>query len=122
MVDSDLEAVKKFIQKEHQSKKLNMRKAAIVGAGFSVAVAAVFAAADWNKEPYDDAPSDDMKTPRGQDVRVLVFLSPPARAGPQYERSALNEIRNPDWNIAVLTLYGKASKADTKDAVALTSD
>ena len=32
---------------------------------------------------------------------------------------ALNEIRSPNWNIAVLTLYGKASKADTKDAVAL---
>lgn len=119
MVDSDLEAVKKFIQKEHQLKKLNMRKTAIVGAGFSVAVAAVFAAADWNKEPYDDAPSDEMKTPRGQDVRVLVFLSPPARVRGLNMNEALNEIRNPDWNIAVLTLYGKASKTDTKDAVAL---
>ena len=80
MVDSDLEAVKKFIQKEHQSKKLNMRKTAIVGAGFSVAVAAVFAAADWNKEPYDDAPSDDMKTPR-RTCGARILFRPPHASG-----------------------------------------
>ncbi|HEV3302304.1 MAG TPA: hypothetical protein VG055_21800 [Planctomycetaceae bacterium] len=119
MVDSDLEAVKKFIQQQHQLKKLNMRKTAIVGAGSSVAVAAAFAAADWNKEPYDDAPSDDMKTPRGQDVRALVFLSPPSRVRGLNLNEALNDIRNPDWNIAVLTLYGKANRNDAKDAVAL---
>jgi pimeloyl-ACP methyl ester carboxylesterase len=119
MVDSDLEAVKKFIQQQHQLKKLNMRKTAIVGAGSSVAVAAAFAAADWNKEPYDDAPSDDMKTPRGQDVRVLVLLSPPSRVKGLNLNETLNEIRNPDWNIAVLTLYGKANRNDAKDAVAL---
>jgi pimeloyl-ACP methyl ester carboxylesterase len=119
MVDSDLEAVKKFILREHQAKKLNMRKMGIVGAGSSVAVAAAFAAADWNKEPYDDAPSDDMKTPRGQDVRALVFLSPPARVKGLNLNEAITELRNPDWNIAFLTLYGKASRPDTKDALAL---
>jgi pimeloyl-ACP methyl ester carboxylesterase len=119
MVDFDLEAVKKFIQQQHQAKKLNMRKLGIVGVGSSVAVAAAFAVADWNKEPFDDAPSDDMKTPRGQDVRALVFLSPPARVKGISLNEAINEVRNPDWNIAFLTLYGKANRTDTKDAVAL---
>ena len=119
MVDFDLEAVKKFIQQQHQAKKLNMRKLGIVAAGSSAVVAAAFAAADWNKEPYDDAAAEDMKTPRGQDVRAIVFLSPPSRVKGLSLTEALNEIRNPDWNIAFLTIYGKANKTDAKDAQAL---
>jgi pimeloyl-ACP methyl ester carboxylesterase len=119
MVDFDLEAVKRFIQQQHQAKKLNMRKLGIVAAGSSAVVAAAFAAADWNKEPYDDAAAEDMKTPRGQDVRALVFLSPPSRVKGLSLTEALNEIRNPDWNIAFLTMYGKANRTDTKDAQAL---
>ena len=119
MVEFDLESVKRFIQQQHQLKKLNMHKLGIVAAGPSVAVAAAFAAADWNKEPYDDAPSDEMKTPRGQDVRAIVFLSPPSRVRGLSLTQSLNEIRNPDWNIAFLTIYGKANKTDAKDAQAL---
>jgi pimeloyl-ACP methyl ester carboxylesterase len=119
MVDFDLEAVKLFIQQQHQAKKLNMRKLGIVGAGSTAAVAAAFAVADWNKEPYDDAPSEEMKTPRGQDVRAVVFLSPPARVRGLNLNEIINEIRNPDWNIAFLTLYGKANRADSRDAEAL---
>ena len=42
MAAGDLKAVKDFIQTEHQAKKLNMGKMAVVGAGFSAAVAAAF--------------------------------------------------------------------------------
>jgi pimeloyl-ACP methyl ester carboxylesterase len=119
MVEFDLESVKRFIQQQHQAKKLNMRKMGIVGAGSSVGVAASFAAADWNKEPYDDAPSDDMKTPRGQDVRSLVFLSPPSRVRGISMTEAITAIRNPDWSISFLILYGKANRSDAKDAAAL---
>jgi pimeloyl-ACP methyl ester carboxylesterase len=119
MADFDLESVKRFIQTLHQAKKLNMRKMGIVAAGSSVGVAAAFAAADWNKEPYDDAPAEDMKTPRGQDVRALVFLSPPSRVKGLNLNEAINELRNPDYNIAFLTLYGKANKTDAKDAAAI---
>ncbi len=119
MVELDLEAVKQFIQTQHQAKKLNMRKLGIVAAGSSVGVAAAFADTDWNKEPYDDAPSMDMKTPRGQDVRALVFLSPPARVKGISLAEAVTDIRNPDWNIAFLILYGKANRTDKKDAEAL---
>src|SRR5262249_18699919 len=113
MVEFDLEAVKRFIQQQHQAKKLNMRKLGIVAAGSSVAVA------DWNKEPYDDAASEEMKTPRGQDVRAIVFLSPPSRVRGLSLMEAITAIRKPEWNIAFLTLYGKANRTDTKDAVAL---
>jgi pimeloyl-ACP methyl ester carboxylesterase len=119
MVEFDLEVVKRFIQQLHQAKKLNMRKLGIVAAGSSVGVAAAFADADWNKEPYDDAPADDMKTPRGQDVRALVFLSPPARVKGLSLAESITDIRNPDWNIAFMTLYGKANRTDKKDAESL---
>jgi pimeloyl-ACP methyl ester carboxylesterase len=76
MVADDLEAVKKFLFEEHQKKLLNMSKLAIAGADFSAAVAIVFADRDWQKPPYDDAPTLEAKTPRGQDVRALILLSP----------------------------------------------
>jgi pimeloyl-ACP methyl ester carboxylesterase len=112
MVDEDLVAVKKFIFELHQAKRLNMNKMGIVAAESSAAVAVCFAGNDWKREPFDDAPSDDMKTPRGQDVRALVLLSPPQKSRGLSFTEALSEVRNPDWNVAFLTLYGKLNKPD----------
>jgi pimeloyl-ACP methyl ester carboxylesterase len=112
MVDQDLEAVKKFIYEQNQAKRLNMNKIGIVAAESSAAVAVCFAGNDWKKEPFDDAASDDMKTPRGQDVRALVLLSPPQKAKGIQFADALAEVRNPDYNVAFLTLYGKLNRTD----------
>ncbi len=76
MVTSDMEAIKKFVSAEHAKKRLNMRKLAVVGAGMSSPIAVVFSANDWAKKRYNDAPTLAAKTPRGQDVRALVLLSP----------------------------------------------
>lgn len=76
MVTSDMEAIKKFIFSEHQKKRLNMRKLGVVAAGMSSPVAVLFAANDWSKKPHSDAPTVAARTPRGQDVRALVLLSP----------------------------------------------
>ena len=76
MVTSDMEAIKKFIFSEHQNKRLNMRKLGVVAAGMSSPVAVAFAANDWSKKPHSDAPTVAARTPRGQDVRALVLLSP----------------------------------------------
>ena len=78
MVISDMEAIKKFVSAEHTKKRLNMRKLAVVGAGMSSPVAVVFSANDWAKPPHTDAPTQAARTPRGQDVRALVLLSPQA--------------------------------------------
>lgn len=72
----DMDAVKKFIFEEHQKGNLNMRKTAIVAPTMSAAIAITFAAADWAKAPYDDAPNLAAKTPRGQDIQAMIFLSP----------------------------------------------
>jgi len=72
----DMEAVKKFIFEEHQKGNLNMRKTAIVAPTMSAAIAIAFAASDWAKAPWDDAPNLAAKTPRGQDIQAMIFLSP----------------------------------------------
>lgn len=72
----DLDGVKKFIFEEHQKGNLNMRKTAIVAPTMSAAIGVTFAVADWGKAPWDDAPNLAAKTPRGQDVQAMVFLSP----------------------------------------------
>ncbi|GDY09835.1 hypothetical protein LBMAG52_33210 [Planctomycetia bacterium] len=72
----DMDAIKKFIFEEHQKGNLNMRKTAIVAPTMSAAIAIAFVAADWDKVPYDDAPNLAMRTPRGQDIQAMIFLSP----------------------------------------------
>lgn len=72
----DMDGIKKFIFDEHQKGNLNMRKTAIVAPTMSAAIAITFAAADWAKAPYDDAPNLAARTPRGQDVQAMIFLSP----------------------------------------------
>ena len=76
MIASDLEAIKKFIYEEHQAKRLNMRKLGVVATEFSTPIAIAWAAMDWAKKPYDDAPTLAAKTPRGQDVQALALISP----------------------------------------------
>lgn len=76
MVAGDMEAVKKFLFEEHQKEMLNMNKLAIVATDFSTAVALNYTELDWSKEPYDDAAVPAQRTPRGQDVRALVLISP----------------------------------------------
>lgn len=72
----DMEGIKRFIFEEHQKGNLNMRKMAIVAPTMSAAIAISFASADWQKAPYDDAPTAAARTPRGQDVQAMIFLSP----------------------------------------------
>ena len=81
MVLGDMGAVKEFLFKEHQAKKLNMAKLAVVGVGMSAPVAAGFADADWSQRPHDDAPVVADKTPQGQTIKALIMISPTPAAG-----------------------------------------
>lgn len=113
MVTFDLEAVKRFLLEEHQAERLNMRKTAIIGADLSAAVAMNFAVLDWQKRPYDDAPTVAASTPRGQDIRALVLLSPEATvSGLAPSVRAAAELRNPLWGVAVLTVYSSGDRQD----------
>jgi pimeloyl-ACP methyl ester carboxylesterase len=106
----DLKAVKDHIQKLHQEKQLNMSKMAIISTGFSAPVAAAFAESDWKQPPYDDSPVPALKTPRGQDVKALVMISPDATAGrlsTNRSLAALNKL-----NLSFLFMAGKQDPID----------
>jgi len=108
----DLVAVKTFLKGEHQKKLLNMGKIGIVAADMSCPVATAFAEFDWKLEPYDDAPVFANRTPRGQDVRALVLLSPDSTAGRLLTTRSINYLRNPQMGIALLVVAGKKDPID----------
>jgi len=116
MSASDMFAVKQFLYDEHQKKAPNMNKMAIVAAGPTAAVALNFAAADAVMPPHDDAPIVENKTPRGQDVRAIVLLSPEMAAGRLNSTKALNVIRTPAAGIAMMIVAGAQDTGDKGNA------
>lgn len=114
MVGYDLEAVKAFILDEHQDSKLNMNKTGIVGAEMGAAVAVSYALVDWNKPPHPDG-IGPARTPRGQDVRALVLLSPEKVPGLPYARP-LTILRNPEWNVHLLVAVGNQDRDGLREA------
>lgn len=112
----DLEAVKRFIFEENQKEHLNMRKTAIVAPGMSAPVAINFATRDWFKEPYKDAPTRFACTPRGQDIRALVFLSGDQNLPGLPSGRALSQLKNPAWGVAALFCVGSKDIAGKRDA------
>ena len=113
MIALDLEAVKKFIYEEHQAKRLNMRRLAIVGTDMSTVLALNYAAFDWAKLPYDDAPILANKTPKGQDVRAIVLLSPAEAVSGISVNQSLQFIRATDISVMMLHPNKSADKGVT---------
>ena len=107
MVALDLEAIKKFIYSEHQDKKLNMRKLALVGSDISTVLAMNYAQLDWAKKPFDDAPTLATRTPRGQDVQAIVLLSPMESLSGLSVITPIRFLRN--TGMAALIMYGSSS-------------
>src|SRR5262245_21293031 len=101
MVAADMEAVKSFIKDEHQAKNLNMRKMAIVGPEMGASVAVAYAVLDWDKEPYDDA-QEGFQTPRGQDVRALVLISPQEKFHGMAMAKWITKLKDPNMGISFL--------------------
>lgn len=118
MWQGDLEAIKQFLMDEHMAKKLNVNKLAIIAAGEMAPIAARFAVFDWSKPPYDDAPANSpgQRTPRGQDVRALVLLSPSMTAGSINIMSSMRQLRDPRAAIAMLVLVGKEDPPHARTA------
>ncbi len=110
MAAGDLKAVKDFLQKEHQDKKLNMGKMAIVGAAMSGPVAVAFSEYDWLQKPHDDSPLPASRTPRGQDVKAIILLSPDPSAGRLQANKSLVYLNK--QNLAFLFIVGKQDGAD----------
>jgi pimeloyl-ACP methyl ester carboxylesterase len=112
MVSEDLAAVKRFLYDEHQAQRLNMRKTAIVAADMTCPLAGDFAWKDWIKTPHNDAPTLEASTPRGQDVRALVLLSPDVSAANLRTGASMLQLRNPVWQVAFLVCNGSKDALD----------
>jgi pimeloyl-ACP methyl ester carboxylesterase len=110
MVALDMEAVKDFIKDEHQAGNLNMNKMGIVGPEMGASIAVAYAALDWDKEPYDDA-QPGFQTPRGQDVRALVLISPQEKYHGMAMAKLITPLKDPDMGIAFLI----CSSSDAQD-------
>lgn len=110
MVLMDMAAVKQFILSEHQNRKLNMNRTAFIGAGMGADVALEAAAADWLKKPHSDGPVGN-QTPRGQDVRAVVALSPNGSLGLPLP-DAIKTLRTPLFQVAMMFGVGKKDKLD----------
>jgi pimeloyl-ACP methyl ester carboxylesterase len=111
MVEFDMTAVKDFLFEENQKEHLNMNKTAIIGAGLGAAVALKFAEIDWKMEPYDDGPVGN-QTPRGQDIRALVLLTPDADVPGMPLTEAIKYLREPELKIAMMFGFGNKDKKD----------
>lgn len=112
MVLGDMEEVKRFVFKEHQAERLNMRKLGIIAVDASVPVALNFAANDWAKKPWADAPTLAARTPRGQDVRAMVLVSPLDRVPGLNNGRAVNALRTPTLGFATLVIYSDKDPLD----------
>lgn len=115
MTEFDLDAVKKFLYDEHQGERLNIRKTGLIAADFSTVIAANWAAADWLKTPYDDAPTLNARTPRGQDVQAMLLLSPAENVSGLNVVKALPLLRG--TGVASMLLYGGKNSTDKRAAV-----
>jgi pimeloyl-ACP methyl ester carboxylesterase len=116
MVTQDLEAVKQFIFGEHEEQALNMRKMAIVAPEMSAPIALNFAMLDWLKRPHDDALTPEAQTPRGQDVRALVLISPEESLSGMNSNDAIALLREPARGVAFYIGYGTKDKKDEGQA------
>lgn len=105
MVELDMEAVKSFIYEEHQAGRLNMAKMGIVGPEMGASIAAAYAVLDWDKEPYDDG-QPGYQTPRGQDVRALVLISPEEKYHGILMPKLLPPLKDAEKQIAILVCSG----------------
>jgi len=109
----DMERVKTFIFEEHQAGRLNMNKMGIVGPEMGASIAAQYALFDWAKEPYDDG-QPGFQTPRGQDVRALVLISPEETYHGSNIRLSkiITVLKDPDKQIAFLICSGNDKKEE----------
>ncbi len=73
----------------------------------------MFAEFDWRKPPYDDAPTPAGRTPKGQDVRALVLLSPSRTAGAVNVNKPLAFLKDPRIALAMLVCVGTEDSEDS---------
>lgn len=65
----DIEACKRFLKERHNAGELNIEMLTLIACGDTTALAAAWAASDWQWPPYNGVK-------QGQDSKLLILLSP----------------------------------------------
>ena len=98
VVAEDLEAVRMFLLKENNAKKLNLEATALIGVGKGAILAAHYAIYDWDefyRWPYKDPNAAGKRRAivqnRGgeKDVKALILVSPQTKIGKRMKTDAL---------------------------------
>ncbi len=116
MLAGDMAAVQDFLFSEHQSQRLNMQKLGIIAIGPSAAVATAYAAFNWSLPPFDDAPIPANRTPRGQDVKAIILISPDTAAGRLKTGTSLRTLKGLTPFIALQVVVGAKDQAAKRQA------
>jgi hypothetical protein len=119
MAAQDMEAIKNFLVDEHQKEKLNIRKLGIAAAGSTCMVASGFALGDWMKKPWPDAPTLALRTPKGQDVRAIMMLSPNTSVTGINANQVMRALADPSKAIAINAFYNASDRDEKKAAESL---
>ncbi|MFO1095793.1 MAG: alpha/beta hydrolase [Planctomycetaceae bacterium] len=112
MAYNDLPAIRRFLLAKHEAKKLNIGKIGIIASDATAPVALQYAAMDWEQEPFLDGPGGEPGTPRGQDVRSIVLLSPALTAGRLNALQAANFLKTPAFGIGFVVIAGTRDAED----------
>lgn len=116
MASLDLETIKAFLLGEHEKQKLNIRKLGVATAGSGCLVACGFAIHDWSKKPWADNAVYSLRTPKGQDVRAIMMLSPEVSVRGLNSTALLKSLPAPPDGVAVHIWYNPAISAERKSA------
>jgi hypothetical protein len=116
MARRDLPAVKVFLREEHEARRLNVAKLAIIASDMSVPVATDYAERDWRLRPHPDGPGGGPGTPKGQEVKAMILLSPVSSLGQVSTTRSLNFLRNPAFRIAFMVVVGTRDSMDRNQA------
>jgi pimeloyl-ACP methyl ester carboxylesterase len=120
MLDEDLRAVKDFLWKQNNERKLNLDKLTVIGVEEGAALAISYAAADANGYEQHQAKRGPLKL--GNFVKAVVLISPVTK-----RVTALNtarilhdaEYRDLRMNLPIMILAGDESPTYFKEAEAL---
>ena len=116
MATQDLNTIKKFLVTEHEKEKLNIRKLGIATVGSGALVSAGFAAIDWAQKPWPDAAVYSLRTPKGQDVRALFWISPASTVRGIKTPTIMKTVADRQKGIAAQIWYNPQEKKEKSSA------
>ncbi|MEC7500781.1 MAG: hypothetical protein VX970_03540 [Planctomycetota bacterium] len=115
VIAGDLEAIRMFLLKENNAKKLNLAATTLVGVGKGAILAAFYAIYDWDPNRRGGNPRASTKIRGGnEDVKALVLISPENKIG-SLKADGLKDDKNMgSGEISTLILVGQKQAAGNR--------